>query len=238
MNLQSPITMAVLLATVVLTVSCTSQRSDEAISPVVIGYGDDLFQIGELLYEDDFENLDNWVVQIQESDAETQPKVQTENKSLDVLMPGREATIWNRQKFSEPVAIVYNVTAPTKHVESEGIVVRDINSFWHASDPENPEDLFSNQKYTGAFDSYHKQQGYYASTGGRDNTTTRFRRYPREADGEPVEHVSLSARDGLDEFLIQPDQTHTIQLVAYEDVIQYIVDEKWYMKSGKVTLLP
>lgn len=124
------------------------------------------------------------------------------------------------------MAIVYNVTAPTTYIESEGIVVRDMNSFWHTSDPENPEELFNDQQYTGSFDSYHKQQGYYASTGGRDNTTTRFRRYPRETDGEPIEHISLSARDGLNEFLIRPDHIHTVQLVSYEDVIQYIVDEK------------
>ncbi|WP_147303632.1 DUF6250 domain-containing protein [Rhodohalobacter sp. SW132] len=144
---------------------------------------------------------------------------------MDVFMPARGATIWNQNKFSGPVAITFKVKALSENVQPGGVVVRDINTFWHASDPEIPDGIFDENDYTGAFDSYHKQQGYYASMGGRDNTTTRFRRYPRTStEGEPIEHISLSERDGLEDFLIQPDKTHTVQLVVYQDVIQYIVD--------------
>lgn len=193
--------------------------------PVVTGYGVGLFVIGEQLYHDPFEDDEDWVVQIQETGAESEPRVNFGSGSLDVLMPDRGATIWNRNKFTGPVAITYNVKAPEDYTHMNGIVARDMNSFWHASDPENPEAIFDSDNYTGAFDSYHKQQGYYASMGGRDNTTTRFRRYPRiNIDGEPAEHISLSEWDGLENFLIQPGKTHTIQLVVYKDVVQYIVD--------------
>jgi len=204
----------------------SSDNAKEDLSePVVIGHGEGVFKVGELLYSDNFNDENEWDIQIQDSDADTDPIVNFGNGILEVVMPDRGATIWNRNKFSGPVAITYKATASTDHIEMDGIVVRDINTFWHTSDPENPEAIFDDEIYTGAFDSYHRQQGYYASIGGRDNTTTRFRKYPRKStDGEPVEHISLSERDGLDDYLIQPDKTHTIQLVVYEDVVQYIVD--------------
>lgn len=194
--------------------------------PVVVGYGKGLFKIGKLIYSDALENSDDWAVQIEESDAEIKPRIKFGNESLNVLMPDRGATIWNRNKFQGSIAITYKVKAPTKYVQELGIVARDINSFWHASAPEIPDQIFNQNKYTGAFTSYHKQQGYYASMGGRDNTTTRFRRYPRVKDDENVNHISLSDKDGDEGYLIQPDKTHTIQLVAFNDVIQYIVDRK------------
>ncbi len=216
-------------------------RTDASVpEPVVTGYGEGLFQIGELLYWDDFENLNDWVFQIQETDDVSEPRIDTRDGFLDVLMPNRGATIWNRHKFSGPITIIYNVIAPTTFDHIDGIVPRDINSFWHASDPVVPWDVLDERYYTGAFPSYHKQKGYYASTGGRDNTTTRFRHYPRMAEGEDVEHIALNDRDGLEGYLIDPGTSHTIQLVAYNDVIQYIVDGKVFYEireGDTVTIL-
>ena len=53
-----------------------------------------------------------------------------------------------------------------------------------------------------------------------------MRRYPREVDGKPVEHVALNDKDEQPDYLITPDKVMTVQLVAYDDVIQYIVDGK------------
>ncbi len=43
--------------------------------PVITGYGEGLFKIGELLYRDDFEHLNNWRFQVQESDHDSDPDV-------------------------------------------------------------------------------------------------------------------------------------------------------------------
>lgn len=194
--------------------------------PVITGYGEDLFKVGELLYSDDFENMDHWVPQIQETDASSEYRINLQDGQMDVLVPDRGATIWFRHKLTGPVAIVYNVAATTEYAHLDGVVPRDINSFWHASDTEVPQEVLNPNRYTGSFSTYHKQRGYYASIGGRDNTTTRFRRYPRMADDEPVAQLALSDKDEREDYLIKPDSTHTIQLVAYDDVIQYIVDGK------------
>lgn len=91
---------------------------------------------------------------------------------------------------------------------------------------EMPDTVFDNSRYTGNFGSYHELEGYYASTGGRDNTTTRFRRYPRKIDGKPVDHVALDYRDDDQAYLLTPGKTHTVQLVACNGNVQYIVDGK------------
>ncbi|WP_148080127.1 DUF6250 domain-containing protein [Roseimaritima ulvae] len=199
-----------------------------AAEPLVLGRGAGLFRIGPLLMQDDFTNLDDWVVQLQDKSGAAPAKVQVHNKTLDCYVPGRGCTIWYKQKLPPRVTITYEVICPTHEPAIKGLQPRDINNFWMASDPRDPDQgLFDASRYTGAFKSYDKMHGYYASTGGGGaiaNRTTRMRRYPREVDGEPSEHLALNDKDGQPDHLITPDKWITVQLVAYDDVVQYIVD--------------
>ena len=54
--------------------------------------------------------------------------------------------------------------------------VSDLNSFWMATDPRTPEDLFAHDR-SGKFAEYNLLDMYYVGLGGNGNTTTRFRRY-------------------------------------------------------------
>lgn len=196
--------------------------------PLVLGHGVGLFQIGKQLAHDDFNDLNNWVVQIQERSGFPPAKVVAQEQSLDCLLPGRGCTIWFKQKLPTRVAISYSVLCPTPNPAINGVQPRDINNFWMATDPlDHDQGLFDSDRYTGKFSSYDKIHGYYASTGGGGaiaNLTTRMRRYPREVDGKPAEHLALNDKDGKPGYLITPDQVMTVQLVAFDDVIQYIVD--------------
>ena len=199
--------------------------------PLVLGHGVGLFRIGELLAQDDFENLDNWVVQIQEKSGFDPAHVVARENSLDCLLPGRGCTVWFKEKLPTRVTITYDVICPTPQPPIRGVQPRDINNFWMATDSVDPDQgLFDSTRYTGAFGSYDKMHGYYASTGGGGakaaNLTTRMRRYPREVGGKPAEHVALNDKDGKAGYLITPDKVMSVQLVAYDDVIQYIVDGK------------
>lgn len=207
-------------------VEARSGDQKKSVKPVVKGYGEGLFEVGELIYKNDFESDTDWLVQVEETEAESKPRIDFFNGFLEVILPGRGATIWNQNEFSGNITITYKVKAPSTYVNELGVVVRDVNTFWHASHPGNPRALFDEDRYTGAFPSYHTLQGYYASMGGRDNTTTRFRRYPRIKNQEPVTHIALSNKDRQQSFLIQPGKTHTIQLVVFDDVIQYLVDNE------------
>jgi hypothetical protein len=201
---------------------------------MVLGHGVGLFKVGSQLKLDDFENLENWVVQVQQRSGSEPARVEARDHSLDCLVPGRGCTVWFKQKLPGRVTITYDVLCPTQEPAIKGVEPRDINNFWMSADPVDPDQgLFDSARYTGAFKSYDKMHGYYASTGGRDNRTTRMRRYPREANAEPVEHLALNDKDGKPGYLITPDKVMRVQLVAYDDVIQYIVDGKLIYQIGR-----
>ncbi|QDT09624.1 DUF6250 domain-containing protein [Planctomycetes bacterium K23_9] len=199
-------------------------------NPAVLGHGVGMFKIGAQLAQDDFESLNNWVIQIQERSGFAPAKVAARNQSLDCRLPGRGCTAWFKQKLPTRVAITYQVVCPTPKPAIKGLQPRDINHFWMATDPLDPDQgLFDSNRYNGKFSSYDKIHGYYASTGGGGavaNRTTRMRRYPREVDGKPAEHLAFTDKDGRPGYLITPDKVMAVQLVAYDDLIQYIVDGK------------
>lgn len=197
--------------------------------PVVLGKGAGLFQVGDLLAEDDFKDLEKWVVQLEERKGAA--SVQAKDGTLDCIVPDRGCTVWFREKLKTRVAMTYEVICPGAKDSDKGMQASDLNCFWMANYPEGQ--LFDRKKFSGKFSDYDGMIGYYASTGGGRNTTTRMRRYPRELDGKPVEHLALTARDGKPGFLIKPDRVMKVQLVAYDDVIQYIVNgELVYEVSG------
>lgn len=206
--------------------------------PVVIGQGLTRFELGPELFRDNFSTIDNWVVQIQDRDGPTEPHVEVKGNTLDCFLPGRGCTVWLKRKLQTRITISYNVICPTPMPPIEGVHPRDINNFWMASDPRAAEQgLFNSTNYTGAFGSYDKMNGYYASTGGgsnvKANLTTRLRRYPREINANPTIHIALNDKDGKPGYLITPDRVMTIQLVAYDDLVQYIVDGKLIYEIGK-----
>jgi hypothetical protein len=204
-----------------ITLTCFSAHAQ---SPAVLGKGVELFEVGPEIASDNFKNLDRWVVQIQPNEKALPHKVVVKAGTLDCFLPGRGCTIWFKEKLKTRVTISYDVLCPTPESPDKNFMPRDINNFWMAFDPEGT--LFDSERFTGDFGTYNKMHGYYASTGGGRNTTTRMRRYPRELDGKPAEHLALTSRDKDPEFLITPDKLMHVQLVAYDDLIQYIVDGK------------
>lgn len=136
-------------------------------TPVVLGYGKGAFHVGPILKRDNFENLDQWVIQLQNKSGMDEGHVKAVNNSLNCLVPRRGCTVWFKEKLPPRVAIIYEVICPDNPVDKIEIIPRDINNFWMASDPVDPDlGLFDLKRYTGAFRTYHKMSGYYASTGG------------------------------------------------------------------------
>lgn len=207
---------------IALILSCLGAKASSA--PAVLGKGAGLFEVGPELARDDFKDLKNWVLQIEPKENAPKARVTLKDGTLDCYLPNRGATIWFKEKLKTRVAITYDVICPSISPANKTFMPRDINNFWMAGDPEGK--LFDSKRFTGEFGTYNKMHGYYASTGGGKNTTTRMRRYPREVNGKPADHLALNSRDNNPEFLITPDKTMRIQLVAYDDLIQYIVDGK------------
>lgn len=217
-----------------LSTSCAQIENDSNSEPtaVVAGYGKDLFTIGELLYETDFSDKENWVIQIEEKDdPKLKEWIKMDDGVLDLYMPAKGCTAWLNKKLTGPIAITYEVRCPTETDNGDSIQARDINNFWHCSDPNQFDAIFNSTDthYHGGFVSYHNMHGYYASTGGGGhvgNQTTRFRRYPRHLDSQDIPHISLNDKDGKEDYLITPGKWHTIQLVADDGMAQYLMDGK------------
>ena len=135
-------------------------RRPSGASPLVLGHGVGLFKIGRLLAQDDFADLNNWVIQVQEGAGLGQAVVEARNHALDCLVPGRGCTAWFKQKFQTRVAITYDVLCPTHRPAIKGVQPRDINNFWMATDPADPiQGLFDPNSYTGSFGTYDKMFG-------------------------------------------------------------------------------
>jgi hypothetical protein len=170
------------------------------------------YQIGEVLYEDDFSgDLSKW-----QPEGEVHPKT-TEGR-MEVDTPSG-LTTWFREKLRGPVMIEYERQVWAMGGPNDR--VSDVNCFWMANDPEHPDDLWARSEWRGGdFKNYATLRLYYVGYGGGNNTTCRFRRYTGQAPPpDPIQHY-----DGNPHYLIVPSHTYKFQLVFYEGLVQYARD--------------
>ncbi|MDF7825487.1 DUF6250 domain-containing protein [Pontiellaceae bacterium B12227] len=208
---------------------CETGKPQADVEPWVLGYGEEAFTVGELLYLTDFSDAENWVQQMSENvESDLKANVKMGDGMMDLYMPAMGCTAWLKKKFEGPISIIYQARCPLETIDGKNIIATDMNNFWHCSDPRKFDAVLNetDSHYNGDFVSYHEMHGYYASTGGGYNTTTRFRRYPRWIDGKDIPHVALNDQDGNPEHLLKPGEWHTIQLVACDGLTQYIQDGK------------
>ena len=180
-------------------------------------------QAGEVVFQDDFEkDLSRWVV-------EQTPSGTTKiiNGQLDIDdAPGPKdkggCTVWFKEKLTGPLRISYEATMVQKGGPNDRI--SDLNCFWMATDPKNPDNLFVGSKErSGAFRKYDPLRTYYVGYGANENATTRFRRYPRPRNDD--DHPLKPEFDLSDaKFMNVPNQTVKIELVANGNTIQFLRD--------------
>ena len=129
-----------------------------------------------------------------------------------VIEDAAGCTVWFREKLTAPVEITYDITPVAKGGPHDR--VSDMNCFWMARDSKSaamPADR------SGKFSDYDSLFTYYVGMGGNDNTTTRFRRY----DGTAARPL-LPEHDLRDKkFLLEPNRTYHIRLVARDGVAEY-----------------
>jgi hypothetical protein len=172
------------------------------------------YAVGKLLFSDGFDkNLAQWTVEQMEGG-----KTFIKDSKLEIE-DAQGCTIWFNQKLTAPLIIQYDATI----IKAGGPYDRasDLNCFWMAVDPKNPDDILAaSKKRTGKFQNYHPLRLYYVGCGGNDNTTTRFRRYPGTG------HRPLKRKHDLRDknFLLKPNQTMTIQILTFDTRILYIRD--------------
>lgn len=126
-------------------------------------------------------------------------------------------TVWWREKLTAPVEISYEVTVVARGGPHDR--VSDVNCFWMAQDPQAPEGrpFAPGHARSGKFSDYDSLLTYYVGMGGNENTTTRFRRY----DATPARPLLPQHDLRAPEFLLQPNRTYRIKLVARDGVVEF-----------------
>lgn len=153
----------------------------------------------------------NWII-------EQQPggKVQFNNNVMEII-DAKGCTVWFKYKLNAPIQIEYDATV----IDRKGSFdrVSDLNCFWMANDPKNPNDFFKDSKNRqGIFPNYHELTQYYVGYGGHDNTKTRFRRY----DGNK-ERPLLPEHDLNDKkFMIVPNKKLHITLIVNKNQVRFL----------------
>lgn len=168
---------------------------------------DTLLAKASLIFEENFDNdLDNWKVEQMPGGI-----VSNTDEKLEITDVAG-CTIWFKKQLEGPIMIQYDA-----YVIDQGETqdrVSDLNCFWMAKDPENPDNLFGNSENRGGkFSNYDSLRLYYMGFGGHDNTKTRFRRYLGNGVRPLLPEHDLT--------LITPNKVTKIKIIAYNGIIQY-----------------
>ena len=167
----------------------------------------------QLIHEDAFDgDLSQWVVEQAPGGTVTLVDGQ-----LDID-DAKGCTVWFTEKLSGAVMIEFEATMVSEGGRHDR--VSDLNCFWMAIDPENPDNIFANKDRGGLFQNYDALRLYYVGYGANKNTTTRFRRY--KGGGERPVLPEHDLRDKR--FLHVPNETLKIQIIANGKTIQYLRD--------------
>lgn len=172
----------------------------------------------ELIYKEDFDDdLSNWQVEQMEGGT-----VEIKDGKLEID-DVKGCTVWLKEPFEGPIVIEYDVYIIQDGGENDR--VSDLNCFWMATDPENPDNLFANSKKRGGkFSNYDGLQLYYMGVGGNHNKTTRFRRYTGTGERPLLPEHDLSDP----EFMLEPNKTYHIKIVANDGVVQYYRNDELF----------
>jgi hypothetical protein len=162
----------------------------------------------EELYSDTFsDDLSNWLAE------GTPPQLTGREMELDAPVG---SVVWFKPELSGDVLIEYDVTVLRMGGMNDR--VSDLNCFWMATDPVDPNDLFAVGTHReGVSARYDNLNLYSVSYGAEANSTTRFQRH------EGGQHEVLGEYTDPAHLII-PNHTYHIQLVACDGVVEFYRD--------------
>jgi hypothetical protein len=165
-----------------------------------------------LLYSDDFSyNLSNWISQFEKPESTIEIK-----DGMMEIDTKRGCTVWFTKKLNSPLIIEYDAVMIDNGGKNDR--VSDLNCFWMASDPNNKEDSAEKIfRLNGSLGNYNYLKLYYVGFGGRNNTTTRFRRYPGDGSRPMLPEHDLSAP----QYLLTGNTVNHIKIINYHGIVQY-----------------
>lgn len=147
--------------------------------------------------------LSSWVVE-DESDSAV---FEFHHDTLFIKSPAG-LTLWYNRKLSGEYQISYFISL---QIEGGGRL-SDMNCFWAATDPLNPDDFFARSGWRhGIFSRYNSLNMYYVGYGGNNNTTTRFRKYYGKYYNVDNNKIKPLIQEYIDaEHLLQPNRWYKV----------------------------
>jgi len=207
---------ATVLFFVTLFPSCSSEKEE-----IIIDHN--TYTIANTAYEKPFtdKTLENdWVFETVE---DSEPLSTRNNRVFIDVRKG--ATLWLNKKLSGNMLIQYNRKVIIEKGKNDRL--SDLNQFWMATDPNNPN-LFTRN---GTFEAYDDLSMYYAGIGGNYNTTTRFREYLGHSEKPLItDHSAI-------EYMLEPNKEYLVQTLIYNGVTKLIVNGKTYFTYEDTTPL-
>lgn len=136
-----------------------------------------------------------------------------------VINDAAGCTAWWKEEITAPVEISYEATFITAGGPNDRL--SDLNCFWLAREKGSEVAPFgSPANRLGKFAEYDSLLTYYVGYGGNNNSTTRFRRY----DGTAARPLRPEHDLGDKRFLLEPNRTYRIKLVARNGRAEYFRD--------------
>lgn len=160
-----------------------------------------------------------WVVEDQ-----TDTAVITQRGDTTEIVAPSGLTLWHPQHLSGD----YRISYTARMIIDGGAHDRlsDLNCFWAARDPKNPEKFFTRTLWRdGIFHNYNSLDLFYVGFGGNENTTTRFRRYYGEHFGVKNAEVKPLIAEYTDStHLLSPNRDYHIVISVAANRTSYSVN--------------
>lgn len=167
----------------------------------------------KIIYNDVLENGSNWIVEQQPNG-----KLDVANGKMEII-DAKGCTVWFKNKLKGNIKIEYDITI----VDNNGPFdrVSDMNCFWMANDPKNPDDFFKeSEQRAGHFPNYHHMKLYYVGYGGHHNSKTRFRRYNGNIDRPLLPEHDLTNK----KYMIVANKKMHIKILVKDNHTSYTRD--------------
>jgi len=202
---------------VMLFQSCSSEKKE-----IIIDHK--TYTIESIAYKQPFTDHtleEDWIFEIVEDSLS---QLTTNNNKVFINV-SKGATLWLNKKLSGNILIEYERKVIVENGKNDRL--SDLNQFWMAHDPNNPN-LFTRN---GTFEAYDDLKMYYAGIGGNYNTTTRFREYLGNSQKPLITDHSAS------KYMLEPNKVYLIQTLIYNGLTQVIVNGEKYFTYDDPTPL-
>lgn len=171
-----------------------------------------------LIYSENFaDNLSKWVKEIEPSISS---EVSIKEGKLDIDV-GAGCSVWFKEKMEGKILIEFDAVMVSEGGTNDN--VQDLNSYWMANDPKNPDNIFKESEARGGmYRSYFPLSLYYVGLGETQNRRSRLRRYDGSGKRPWLPDHDLTES----EFLLRGNQLYQIKIIAFGNLIQYYRNEE------------